>query len=81
MEVWLAKVRNRSRQQDTLLMTIMMTDCPRIVSLTTPRVSSRPGRSAYDHLSTDINTYSGEENDSQLVDEFVRGIGNLTFFF
>ncbi len=36
-------------------------------------VSSRPPSAAYGHLSTDLDTVSGEDDDSQIEDEFYGG--------
>jgi hypothetical protein len=36
-------------------------------------VSSRPPSEAYGHLSTDLDTVSGEDDDTQIEDEFYGG--------
>jgi hypothetical protein len=39
-------------------------------------VSSRPPSAAYGHLSTDLDTVSGEDDDSQIEDEFYSGVAD-----
>jgi hypothetical protein len=41
-------------------------------------VSSRPPSAAYGHLSTDLDTVSGEDDDTQIEDEFYGGTSEVT---
>jgi hypothetical protein len=41
-------------------------------------VSSRPASAAYGHLSTDLDTVSGEDDDTHIEDEFYGGVSSNT---